>query len=251
MGLFRLFWIPEGAEATAGTYVRYDAEAMLGALALEAERAGGIVIGEDLGTVEEGMRETMAGRGILGSAVFWFEQPEGAQEDRPARPGEYRRLALTSVTTHDLPTVAGWLADEPTRIRATTETLGGDEADERARSAAQRQALLDLLVAEGLLDDDARDDVTAVVQAVHAFLTRTPSLLVSAAPADAVGDLRQPNLPGTGQDTYPSWRLPVAVPDPDGDAIRGLLPPSRPLLLEDLLDHAGVEGLARLLSRPA
>jgi 4-alpha-glucanotransferase len=245
MGLFRLFWIPEGASATDGTYVRYDAEAMLGALALEAHRAGGVVVGEDLGTVEAGVRETMAERGVLGSAVFWFEQDRAGA---PAAAGRYRRLALTSVTTHDLPTVAGWAADEPTRIRAVTGQLATTEAQDRARSAAERDALLDLLVEEGVLDAAAREDPDALRDAVHEFVARTPSLLVSASLADAVGDPRQPNLPGADGRTYPSWCLPIAVPDPDGDDVDGLLPPARALPLEDLLAHPGVARLSRVLS---
>lgn len=79
MGLFRLWWVPEGEPPTRGAYVRYDAEAMLGVLALEAQRAGAVVIGEDLGTVEPGVREELADRGILGTSVLWFERDwEGA-----------------------------------------------------------------------------------------------------------------------------------------------------------------------------
>ncbi|CAN5515472.1 hypothetical protein BH23ACT9_BH23ACT9_30900 [soil metagenome] len=251
MGLFRLFWIPEGAEATDGTYVRYDGEAMLAALALEADRAGGIVIGEDLGTVEDGVRGAMAEAGVLGSAVFWFEQPEDGADERPARAAEYRRLALTSVTTHDLPTVAGWATGEPARVRAATGQLAGTAAEEQARAAEERRTLTDLLVAEGVLDDRSRSDADALVDAVHAFVARTPSLLVSAAPADAIGDLRQPNLPGTDGDTYPNWRLPVAEPAAPGEGgtdVDGLLPPSRPVMLEDLLVDPRVNRLAALLT---
>ncbi len=252
MGLFRLFWIPEGVEATDGTYVYTDAEAMLGCLALEAHRAGAVVVGEDLGTVEEGVREAMAERGILGSAVFWFEQPAGATQgsdlDRPATTREYRQLALTSVTTHDLPTVAGWAVGEPSRIRAATGQLTTSAEEDAARAAEERTALLDLLVAEGVLDEGARTDAGAIASAVHAFVARTPSLLVGAGLADAIGDLRQPNLPGTGQETYPNWRLPLAVPHPRGDDIGGLLPRSAPLLLGELLADPGVTELAAVLS---
>ncbi|WP_431044441.1 4-alpha-glucanotransferase [Streptomyces sp. P1-3] len=87
MGLFRLWWVPEGREPTEGAYVRYDAEAMLGVLALEAHRAGAVVIGEDLGTVEPGVREALAGRGVLGTSVLWFERDYGAVAE-PAEPAE-------------------------------------------------------------------------------------------------------------------------------------------------------------------
>lgn len=245
MGLWRLFWIPEDAPPTEGTYVRYDAEAMVGAVLLEAHRTGAVVVGEDLGTVEEGVRATMAERGILGSAVFWFEQPAGAQ--RPAHAAEYRRLALTSVTTHDLPTVAGWLTGEPHRLSATLGLLAGDPEQDRRQRDAARDALLDLLVTAGLLNPAARTDAASVRDAVHRFVAGTPSLLVAASLADAVGDLRQPNLPGT-TDAYPNWRLPIAAPHPDGDDSGGLLPPSRGLPLEEVLAHPGVARLARILA---
>ncbi|MGP4000378.1 4-alpha-glucanotransferase [Streptomyces sp. 8N706] len=86
MGLFRLWWVPEGSEPTQGTYVRYDAEAMLGVLALEAHRAGAVVIGEDLGTVEAGVRDALAARGVLGTSVLWFERDyDGAAKRDHAR----------------------------------------------------------------------------------------------------------------------------------------------------------------------
>jgi 4-alpha-glucanotransferase len=252
MGLFRLFWIPEGAPATDGTYVRNDPEGMLAAVVLEASRAGALLVGEDLGTVEDGVREALADRGVLGSAVVWFEQPPDppppGEDPRPARAEEYRALALTSVTTHDLPTVAGWIAGEPVRIRAATGQLAVGEAEDRARADAERAALVDVLVADGVLDPSAREDPAALADAVHAFAARTPSVLVGASLPDAVGDLRQPNLPGTGADTYPSWCLPIAVPDPAGTAVAGLLPPSTPIPLEDLLDDPRTARLAALLS---
>lgn len=258
MGLWRLFWIPPDGTAADGTYVRYDADAMLGVLAFEAHRAGAIVVGEDLGTVEDGVRETMAVRGVLGSAVFWFERPDrtsadrtdGESIDRPAHSHEYRTAALTSVTTHDLATVAGWLTDEPTRIRAALDQLAVSVDVERRIRRAERDGLLDLLVAERLLASHDRADVDAVILAVHAFVARTPSTLVAASIADAVGDLRQPNLPGT-VDQYPNWRLPIATPSDSGDDADtdGLLPTSAPVMLDELVADERVVKLARTLVR--
>jgi 4-alpha-glucanotransferase len=258
LGLFRLFWIPEGAAASEGTYVRYPAAGLLRVLAEEAQAAGAVVVGEDLGTVERGVRETLRAHGVLGSRVLWFEREEreetgetapspalSAPEPPRLPAGRYPRLALTSVTTHDLPTAAGFLADEATRVRAALGQLGTDVATERARAAREHAELLDLLVADGVLAEDERDDRTAAVLALHAFVARTPSLLVTASLADGVGDLRQPNLPGTTEE-YPNWRLPVATPTGAAGA-GGLLPPSRPLLLEELLDHEGVRRLAAVL----
>lgn len=258
MGLFRLFWIPEGGSPAEGTYVRYPAHELLGVLALEAQAAGAVIVGEDLGTVEEGVPQTLRSHGVLGSRVLWFERekPEGDEgSDEAARlpSREYPRLALSSVTTHDLPTAAGYLTDQATRIRAQLGQLGTGEAEERRRATVERQELVELLVREGLLAEGA--DIPTAVEAMHAFVARTPSHLVAASLADAVGDLRQPNLPGT-VDEYPNWRLPVAEPlepqsqtasgrDPDRSA---LLPPSRPLSLETLLADPRLQRLAAILT---
>jgi 4-alpha-glucanotransferase len=234
LGLFRLWWIPAGASAAEGTYVYYDDEALLGVLALEAHRAGAVVVGEDLGTVEPRVSETLAERGILGSAVLWFEREEGS--DAPLPPAKWPADVMASVTTHDLPTAAGFLADEHVRVRSELGQLGHPVEEERARVAAERDQLLTMLRAEGLLAPDASPADT--VLAMHAVLARAPSRLVLAALGDAVGDLRQPNLPGT-VDEYPNWRLPVA--DAEG----------RPVSLEELESSALVQRLAALLGGQA
>jgi len=258
MGLFRLFWIPDGAAPADGTYVRYPAEDLLGVLALEAHVAGAVVVGEDLGTVERGVPETLRSRGLLGSRVLWFERTapggsgagdDGADDTEPLPSAGYPELALTSISTHDLPTAAGYLVDEPAYVRGRLGQLGHDLAVELEQAERARSELVALLVREGLAAPDA--DTAALVEAMHAFVARTPSLLVTASPADAVGDLRQPNLPGT-TDEYPNWRLPVARPTGGSEDAagrrEGLLPASRPLSLEELLDAPEVARLARVLA---
>jgi 4-alpha-glucanotransferase len=187
MGLFRLWWVPEGADPSEGTYVRYPAEEMLTVLAEECALAGAVAVAEDLGTVEPGVPETLRDRGLLGSAVLWFE-------DGPAV--SYPEQAFASVTTHDLPTAIGfWTDDRP-------ELTGDDRARVRALLGVET------------------DDVEELVVAMHEFVGSTPSLLAAVALGDAVGDPRQPNLPGT-TDEYPSWRiaLPVALDDLGGSAL--------------------------------
>jgi 4-alpha-glucanotransferase len=228
MGLFRLWWVPSGATAAAGTYVSYDADALLGVLALEAARAGVVVVGEDLGTVEDRVRETLGATGVLGSAVLWFERDEDTGAFLP--PQEWPAAALATVTTHDLPTAAGFLAEEQVRVRDELGQLGVPVEQERARVREEREGLLAMLGEAGLLDRYDGD----VVLAMHGALAASPCRLVLAAFGDAVGDLRQPNLPGT-VDEYPNWRLPVA----DGDGT--------PLSLEQLLTSQGVGRLTALL----
>jgi 4-alpha-glucanotransferase len=233
LGLFRMWWVPEDGTPRDGTYVSYDADALLGVIALEAERAGAVVIGEDLGTVTPVVREELADRGVLGTSVLWFERedPSDGQAGRLRPLADWRRGAAASVTTHDLPTALGWMRGEHVHVRAELGLLDDPAAEEKSW-LAERDELLALLRSEGLVGDDPDDE--ELVLALHAAVASTPSQVVLAAPGDALGDLRQPNMPGT-TDTYPSWRLPVA--DSAG----------REVLLDDLLDDDRMRRLADVL----
>ncbi len=202
-GLWRLWWIPPGEPAHRGTYVHYDADAMLAVVALEAHRAGAIIVGEDLGTVEDVVTETMHERGMLSSAVLWFERDWDAEGQPFQRPADWEPATMASVTTHDLPTATGWLDAEHVRLRASLDLLDGPVDDALAEAAADREALMDLVRDEGI-------DVTDPVVALHAVIARAASRLVLSAPTDVVGERRQPNLPGT-VDEYPNWRIPLPV----------------------------------------
>ncbi len=206
-GLWRLWWVPPGESPDRGTYVHYDAEAMLAVLAVEAQRAGAIVIGEDLGTVEPEVTEALDDQRMLGTAVAWFARDEDAPSRTLLPPSRWPRRAAASISTHDLPTAAGFLRGEHVTVRAELGLLD-DVAAERAQAAAERDELLGLLRDEGLLDDDPADD--DIVVAMHALLARTRSRLALVSPYDVVAETRQPNLPGT-VDEYPNWRLPLPV----------------------------------------
>ncbi|MER7758263.1 4-alpha-glucanotransferase [Streptomyces sp. NPDC097619] len=204
MGLFRLWWIPAGRPPTEGTYVSYDAEAMLAILVLEAHRAGAAVIGEDLGTVAPGVREALARRGVLGTSVLWFERDwDGG--GRPLDPADWRADCLATVTTHDLPPTAARLSGEHLELRDRLGLLARPLAEERAADSADTAEWLTTL--SGLGFDTA--DEEAAVRALYGFLRRTPARLVGVWLPDTVGDRRPQNLPGTW-DQYPNWRLPVA-----------------------------------------
>ncbi|MZE79139.1 4-alpha-glucanotransferase, partial [Streptomyces sp. SID5475] len=101
MGLSRLWWVPEGRRPTEGAYVRYDTEAMLGVLALEAHRAGAVVVGEDLGTVEPGMRDALAERGVLGTSVLWFERDYEERDAQTPAAGTGASPALAGTAAPD------------------------------------------------------------------------------------------------------------------------------------------------------
>jgi 4-alpha-glucanotransferase len=231
IGLFRLWWIPKGAPPTEGTYVRYDHEALIGIVALEAQRAGAVVVGEDLGTVEPWVRDYLAERGLLGTSILWFELDRDGGGG-PLPPRRWREYCLSSVTTHDLPPTAGYLAGEHVRIRQELGLLTRPAAEELADDRAEQQAWLTELRAMGLLGDDP--SVQEIVSALYAYLGRTPSRLLALALPDAVGDVRAQNQPGTTNE-YPNWRVKLAGPD------------GRELLLEDVFSDPRAAALAEVM----
>ncbi len=226
IGLFRLWWVPSGRSADQGTYVRYDHEALIGVLALEAARAGAVVVGEDLGVVEPSARDYLRSRGILGTSILWFEADDSGD---PLPAERWRELCLASVTTHDLPPTAGFLAGDHVRLRHRLGLLTRSLEEEAAADDAEREAWLAEVSGRGLIGPDA--DVAEVVLGLHRYLSLTPARLRCVALTDAVGDRRTQNQPGT-IDEYPNWRVPLSGPD------------EKPLLLEDVLTSARARALA-------
>ncbi|MDM4141082.1 MULTISPECIES: 4-alpha-glucanotransferase [Mycobacterium] len=206
-GLWRLWWIPPGESADRGTYVHYDADVMLAVLALEAQRAGATVVGEDLGTVEPEVTKALGDNGMLGCAVSWFTRDEAAPEQPLLPSSRWPQRAAASLSTHDLPTAAGFLRGEHVRVRAELGLLD-DVPAERASADKEKAEWLALLRAEGLLRADPTEN--DIIVAMHRFLAATPSRLKLISPYDIVAEPRQPNLPGT-IDEYPNWRLPLPV----------------------------------------
>ena len=176
MGLFRLYWIPSGASGAQGAYVRYPAEDLLGIVALESRRAGGIVVGEDLGTVEPGVRTALRRRRVLSYRLLYFER-------KP--PARYPRDAFCAVTTHDLPTLTGlW---------------------KRPEQAPEAHA--NVVRATGL---DGGDPAEVVVAAARS-LAASPSRLASATLEDLALEPEQPNHPGTTSPENWSRALPLTL----------------------------------------
>ena len=230
MGLFRLWWVPKGLGPRHGAYVRYNHEAMVGVVALEAYRAGALVIGEDLGTVEPWVRDHLAARGILGTSIMWFETgPDG----RPKQPQQWREHAMSSVTSHDLPPTSSYLRGDHVELRDRLGLLTESVDEERENARRERETWLASLRQQGVLEAD-EDDPEQVTLAMHTLLTRTPSKVINATLTDAVGDPRTQNLPGT-EDEYPNWRVPLSGPD------------GEPVYLEDLYSSDRVARMAKVL----
>lgn len=203
MGLFRLWCIPSGCTPDQGTYVRYDHEAMVSILLLEAHRAGALVVGEDLGVVEPWVRDYLAERGVAGTSILWFERDD---EGRPRPPESYRELCLATVATHDLPPTAGYLAGEHIRLRDRLGLLTRSLQEEQRVDARDRQLVVDALRERGLVGEDPGTE--ELVTALHRYLALGPSRLLGVLLTDLVGDRRTQNQPGTSTE-YPNWRIPL------------------------------------------
>lgn len=206
LGLFRLWWIPKGMPSSAGTYVRYDHHAMVDILVLEAARAGALVVGEDLGTVQPWVRGFLAERGILGTTILWFERKKGV----PIPPAKWRANAMATVTVHDLPPTLGFLAGAHVRLRHELNLLTRSLEDEQAAFEGELSAWRTMMEDAGLLRPQASED--EVVVALHRLMTWSPAKLLAVTLTDLVGDRRIQNQPGTDKE-YPNWQMPVCGPD--------------------------------------
>ncbi len=194
MGLFRLWWIPateDGADPRRGAYVRYPAADLLDIVALESHRAGALVVGEDLGTVERSAQEQLAEHAILSYRLLWFEEQD---------PERWPRTAMAAVTTHDLPTVVGLWDGSDLQAQRDAGLDPNKESTERIRAR---------LATDAQLPADA--DASSAVLAAHRLLSRAPCVLLSATLDDACAEPERPNIPG-GDDGRPNWSLALPVP---------------------------------------
>jgi len=211
MRFFRLYWIPDGMEAAAGTYVRDRHEDLLRILALESVRHRVAIVGEDLGTVPDSVRETLARYGILSYRLFYFERERSGQFKPPA---EYPELALVSAATHDLPTLAGFWQNRDIEARRQARILPDDESVRRAieQRMYEKQKILDLLHRLRLISAQSPRNAAEIPEltgelqnAIVGLLMSTPSMLLLLNQEDLFKETDQQNLPGTTAE-YPNWR---------------------------------------------
>ena len=212
MGLARVFWVPAGLAATHGAYVAYPLEDMLGIVALESQRNQCLVIGEDLGTVPEGFRPRLARADLLSYRPFLFERSdEGAFKP----PADYPRHALVAASTHDLPTLQGLWQGADLDLRAVLQLFPSEVLRENmvVSRAQDRARILMALEREHLLPEGASIHPVSVpelsppfIQAIHAYLARTPAQLLVVQPEDILGIAEQANLPGSRDDQHPNWQ---------------------------------------------
>jgi len=213
MGLARLWLIPEGASPAEGAYLKYPMGDLLRLLALESVRHNVVVIGEDLGTVPEGFHDMLEQIGIHGMRVLWFER-DAQTGFVPPRGWGSTDIAMTS--THDLPTVAGWWKGSDIDVRHQHGRLGeGVDPDAMRREREQERPMLWNAfvrehVGEGPVPEPEETD--RVVDAAVRYVAKTEVPLSLIPLEDLLGQVEQPNLPGTVTE-HPNWRrrLPVAA----------------------------------------
>jgi 4-alpha-glucanotransferase len=218
LGLNRLYLIPFGMKPQEGAYLRYPLQALLAVIALMSVRHRCLVIGEDLGTVPKELRGILADWGIWSYLVMLFER----RKDESFRtPEDYRRNALVTFSTHDLPTFEGWRSGHDLRVKRGLGLDPGETDDERARAH--------WMTGEALASCGICRDRPWHFDDVARFLARTPSRLMVVQIEDVLGVIDQPNVPGTVLE-HPNWRrrLPVA--------------------LEDLREHDGLRRLAAIMA---
>lgn len=215
LGLRRLWVVPRGQPSSEGVYLTFPLADMLRVLAIESHRGRAVVIGEDLGTVPEGLRPQLEARQVYGMRVLWFERgPDGGY----TAPSRWQAQAVAMSGTHDLPTVAGWWSGRD--IDWTWQLGRGSKADsegaEREGRGAERARLWNALEASGSANGDppAPDDTAPVVDAVVSHVAKTPCQLAIFPAEDLFGLVEQPNLPGT-IDEHPNWQRRMPAPTQD------------------------------------
>ncbi|MBL8385473.1 MAG: 4-alpha-glucanotransferase [Burkholderiales bacterium] len=210
MALTRLFWIPAGRKGADGGYVRNALPAMAGVVALESRRHGCMVIGEDLGSVPDGLRDTLAARGFLSYRVLLFER-HWHGDGSFKLPGEYPRQALATAATHDMATIAEYWSGADIARRDALGLFPEPRLrdDETARRGAEREALARLFARIGAPADPG--DAGSIAAAMHAAIGQSEAMLAIVQLDDVTGETAPINIPGTHRE-YPNWRRKLGLP---------------------------------------
>ncbi|MDI6801037.1 MAG: 4-alpha-glucanotransferase [Thermodesulfovibrionales bacterium] len=235
LGMFRLFWIPDGMKADSGAYVSCPAEDLLRIIALESMRNRTMVIAEDLGTVGDNVREMLNSFNMLSYRLLYFERnyPDSAF----LQPDKYPVMALCAVTTHDLPTIYGWWVGRDIEVKKRLGIYSGEDILQRDIENRERDKtlLLNVLQSQGLLKLNSKlqtpNSMTPeLCLAIYEYLARTPCRLLSVSLDDAIGVIDQQNMPGI-TDSYPSWMQ------------------KTPVMLEEFIDNKRFNNLSLMLCR--
>lgn len=205
MGLLRLWWVPAGSDATEGAYVYYPFDDLLGIVGLESRKAKCLVIGEDLGTVPDQVRDALPLAGIYSYRVLMFEKNEDGSFRNPA---DYPRRAVATVSTHDLPPLYSYWDGSDINLRAQLGLYPDEQTLHHtvAARAADRKKLLLALVDGGMAEPEAKQMNTTLMCAIHQYLSRSNAAIVMTQAEDWLGMTEAVNIPGTSTSVYPNWR---------------------------------------------
>lgn len=210
-GLFRLFWIPKGKGPKDGAYVRCNQEELLRIIALESVRNRTLVIGEDLGTITDEMRQGLHRFGILSYRLFYFERNYPDPAFLP--PERYPAMALSAVTTHDLPTLYGYWSGRDLDVKKQRGIITDEAryAEQKSNRERDQRLILQALQAHRMLPDSFFGQGPGVpamtpelCRAIYRYLSVSPSKIVLVSLDDVAGTMDQQNLPGTVSE-YPNW----------------------------------------------
>lgn len=235
MAIMRLFWIPPGLTPAQGAYVHYPVNDLFGILALESQRNRCMVIGEDMGTVPELVRECMQRWGVYSYKAFYFEK---ASDDKFKLPEQYQDTAAVAVSTHDLPTLSGFWQGQDISTRTELDLYPTRELAERQvrDRVMDRMSILRLLDQRGLLPAGVTTDphtapimTPELATAIHRLVAQTRSKVMMVQFEDMLQQIDPINLPGTSEPVYPCWRRRLTVP------------------VEDLFTDARVDDIARAI----
>ncbi len=210
MGLMRLFWIPENQPNRDGAYVHYPLDDLMAIVALESHRHRCLVIGEDLGTVPDSLREKLHKTGLLSYRLLYFEKDH---QNHFKAPQHYPDQALTAIGTHDLPTLSGFWQGRDLKVRHQLGLFPSDEEFHRQlhQRYLDRQQLCRQLQSAGRLSPGDHHEMNPEISmAIHRWLADSPCQLQMVQLEDVLEQTEQMNLPGTCEE-YPNWRHKLTV----------------------------------------
>jgi len=211
LGLFRLFWVPDGMPAAEGAYVKYPSEDLLRIIALESIRNRCMVIGEDLGTVGDNVREGLKRFRMLSYRLFYFER--NYPDPSFLLPERYPEMALCAITTHDLPTLYGYWIGRDIRTRKKLGIFPDDSMWQKQTEERERDKglILSGLKSQGTIPEEYPPDPQLIRKmtpelclAIYSYLAQTPCKLLLVSIDDILGTINQQNIPGI-VGSYPNW----------------------------------------------
>lgn len=192
MAFKRLYVIPNDSNAREGVYLRFNPDEMFAVLAIEAQRHGVDIIGENLGTVPESIQRSLKENGFRGMWVFLFEAGESPTTAvQRMSPGN-----LACLNTHDLVPFQGYL--ESFDIHKFKE-LGIYTPKKSRKEIHSREDTIQKWSRDLNVDDPE-------------FLFMKVCELMAAGPADLFlinledlwGETKPQNIPGTWHE-FPNW----------------------------------------------